>query len=286
MEKEGIIMSGSAPTIVKIRQLFPSLKGNNRRIAEQLLTSPELLMSKKVNDIADACSCDPAQVIRFCQNLGFKGFSELKNRVARELIPLPVEKEEKRNKADAFEQFRADYCRSVAGAINDTLMNLDKTAVLKAVKNIHDAERIVICGAGASNLTAQDLHIKLLRMGFNSSCFADQEMQKINCALLGKSDLLIVFSFSGNTASVIQCMKTAKANGGTVLLITNCPASKAAGLADLMLNTAAEEEKLRLGAMISRMTQLAVIDLLVSNLALKYPDDINPNIFKTFHAIS
>ena len=50
--------------------------------------------------------------------------------------------------------------------------------------------------------------------------------------------------------------------------------------------TAAEEEKIRLGAMISRLTQLAVIDLLVSNLALKYPDEVNPNIFKTFHAIS
>ena len=279
-------MSGSAPTIIKIRQLFPGLKGNNRRIAEQLLSSPELLMSKKVNDIAEACSCDPAQVIRFCKNLGFKGFSELKNRVARELIPLPVEKEEKRSKSDAFEQFRSDYCRSVAGAVNDTLMNLDKTSVLKAVKKIHDAERIVICGAGASNLTSQDLHIKLLRMGFNSSCFADQEMQKINCALLGKSDLLIVFSFSGNTDSIIQCMKTAKANGTDVLLVTNCPTSKAVGLADLKLNTAAEEEKIRLGAMISRLTQLAVIDLLVSNLALKYPDEVNPNIFKTIHSIS
>ena len=110
MEKEGIIMSGSAPTIVKIRQLFPNLKGNNRRIAEQLLTSPELLMSKKLNDIANACSCDPAQVIRFCQNLGFKGFSELKNRVARELIPLPVEKEEKRNKGQRITTLRGfDY---------------------------------------------------------------------------------------------------------------------------------------------------------------------------------
>ena len=279
-------MSGSAPTIIKIRQLFPGLKGNNRRIAEQLLCSPELLMSKKVNDIAQACSCDPAQVIRFCQNLGFKGFSELKNRVARELIPLPVENEEKRRKSDAFDQFRSDYCRSVAGAVNDTLMNLDKTSVLKTVRKIHDATRIVICGAGASNLTAQDLHTKLIRMGLNSSCFADQEMQKINCSLLGKSDLLIVFSFSGNTDSIIQCMKTVKANGGTVLLITNCPVSKAAELADLKLNTAAEEEKIRLGAMISRLTQLAVIDLLVSNLALKYPDEVNPNIFKTFHAIS
>ena len=279
-------MSGSAPTIIKIRQLFPGLKGNNRRIAEQLLISPELLMSKKVNDIAEACSCDPAQVIRFCQSLGFKGFSELKNHVARELIPLPVESNEKRNRSDAFEQFRSDYCRSVAGAVSDTLMNLDKSSVLRAVRKIHDAERIVVCGAGASNLTAQDLHIKLLRMGFNSSCFADQEMQRINCALLGKADLLIAFSFSGNTDPVIRCMKTAKVGGGAVLLITNCPASKAAELADLTLNTAAEEEKIRLGAMISRLTQLAVIDLLVSNLALKYPDEINPNIFKTCHTIS
>lgn len=280
-------MSGSAPTIIKLRQLFPGLKGNNRRIAEQLLTSPELLMSKKVNDIAEACSCDPAQVIRFCQSLGFKGFSELKNRVARELIPLPLGNEEKKTgRRDAFEQFRADYSQSVAVAISDTLMNLDKSSVLKAIRKIHDAKRIVVCGAGASNLTAQDLHIKLLRMGFNSSCFADQEMQKINCALLGKADLLIVFSFSGNTASIIQCMKTVKANGGTVLLVTNSPSSNAAKLADLQLNTAAEEEKIRLGAMISRLTQLAVIDLLVSNLALKYPDEINPNIFKTCHAIS
>ena len=279
-------MSGSAPTIIKLRQLFPGLKGNNRRIAEQLLTSPELLMSKKVNDIAEACSCDPAQVIRFCQSLGFKGFSELKNRVARELIPLPLGKEEKPGRRDAFEQFRADYCRSVAGAIGDTLMNLDKTSVLKAIRKIHDAERIVICGAGASNLTAQDLHIKLLRMGLNSSCFADQEMQKINCALLGKADLLIVFSFSGNTDSVIQSMQTARTNGCTVVLVTNSPGSKAAKLADLQLNTAAEEEKIRLGAMISRLTQLAVIDLLVSQLAMKYPDEINPVIFKTLHTIS
>ena len=165
-------------------------------------------------------------------------------------------------------------------------MNLDKAAVLKAVRKIHDAERIVVCGAGASNLTAQDLHGKLLRMGFSSFCFADQEMQKINCALLGKKDLLIVFSFSGNTESALRCMKTARANGAAVLLVTNCPASKGAALADLKLNTAAEEEKIRLGAMISRLTQLAVIDLLVSNLALKYPDEINPNIFKTCPAIS
>ncbi len=279
-------MSETATTIIKIRQIYPGLKGNNRRIADQVLNSPELLMSKKVSDIADACACDTAQVVRFCQHLGFKGFAELKARLAQELIPLHSEKHyEQLNCGDVFEQLRNDYCQNITQAMSDTVMHLDKASVLKAVKKIHDADQIVICGVGASNLTAQDLHGKLLRMGFRSSCFSDQEMQKINCELVGKKDLLIVFSFSGNSDVMIQCMKTVKSNGGTVLLVTNYLESKAARLADFMLHTVAEEEKLRIGAMASRLTQLAVIDLMVSFLALKYPDDVNSNILKTYHAI-
>lgn len=279
-------MNETATTIIKIRQIYPSLKGNNKRIADQVLNSPELLMSKKVSDIAKACGCDAAQVIRLCQRLGFKGFTELKTHLAQELIPLHSEKQyEQLDCCDVFEQLRNDYCRNITQAMNDTVMHLDKGAILKAVKKIHDADRIAVCGAGASNLTAQDLHCKLLRMGFNSTCFSDQEMQKISCGLLGKSDLLIVFSFTGNSETMIQCMQHVKGNSGTVLLITNYRESKAAKLADLMLHTAAEEDKLRLGAMASRLTQLAVIDLLVSSLALKYPDETNPNILRSYHAI-
>lgn len=279
-------MSETASTIIKIKQIYPGLKGNNRRIADQVLNSPELLMSKKVSDIAKACDCDAAQVIRFCQRLGFKGFTELKTHLAQELIPLHSEKNyEKMKGSDVFDQLRSDYFRNITQTMSDTIMHLDKSSLLKSVKAIHDASRIVICGSGASNLTAQDLHIKLLRMGFVSFCFPDQEMQRISCSLQGKSDLLIVFSFSGNSEAMIRCMETAKANSGKILLITNYQESKAAKLADLMLHTAADEEKLRIGAMASRIAQLAVIDLLVSFLTLKYPDQINRNILKTHQAI-
>ena len=78
----------------------------------------------------------------------FFGILRKKARTEKEIIcverllspmrnPLPPGKDEKRSQHDPFEQFRSDYCRSVAGAVNDTLMNLDKTSILKAVKNIH-----------------------------------------------------------------------------------------------------------------------------------------------------
>ena len=52
-----------------------------------------------------------------------------------------------------------------------------------------------------------------------------------------------------------------------------------------MLHTAADEEKFRIGAMTSRLAQLTIVDLLVLLLTLNYPDEVNRNILKTYHAI-
>ena len=146
-------MTHTSTTILKIRQIYPGLKGNNRRIADHLLSSPELLMSRRVSDVASVCGCDAAQVVRLCQLLGFKGFSELKAKLAQELIPLQTEADyEKLKKNDVFEQLRSDYCRNVGQAIYDTIMNLNKSTVFKAVKMIHESERVAIGGVGASNM--------------------------------------------------------------------------------------------------------------------------------------
>lgn len=279
-------MNKTSSTVIKLKQIYPGLKGNNRRIADLLIKSPELLMSHKVSDVARVCKCDAAQVIRLCQRLGFKGFTELKTHLARELIPVHSDANyEELVCSDVFEQLRSNYLHKITQSIRDTVSQLEKETVEQAVRKIHDARRIVLAGSGASHFTACDLYSKLLRMGLNAFCFADQEMQKINSALLTPDDLLIAFSFSGNSHGTIECIQTAKDNACSILLITNYLESRAARLSDLILCTAADEEKLRIGAMSSRLSQLAVIDLLVSYLTLKYPESINSNILKTYSAI-
>ena len=280
-------MDQTSTTLLRIRRLHATLRGNNRRIAEQLMASPQLLMSQRVSDIASACGCDAAQVVRFCQHLGFSGFAELKAQLAQELIPLRTERNYGRLKrSDLFGQLCSDYRQNIEQTLRDTVSQLDKSAFYGAVKALHGAERILLCGAGASLLAAQDMQSKLFRMGLNASCFDDIERQKIGCALLGPRDLLVAFSFSGAAPAVVGCIGIAAGSRAKILLVTNFPDAPAAASADWVLLTAAAEERLRVGAMASRMAQLAIVDLLVSALALKHPDDVDGNILKTHQVIN
>ena len=280
-------MDRTSTTLLKIRRLHATLKGSNRRIAEQLMASPQLLMSQRVSDVAAVCSCDAAQVVRFCQHLGFSGFAELKAQLAQELIPLRTERNYDRlKKSDLFGQLCADYCHNIEQTLRDTVSQLNKRVFNNAVKALHGAGRIVLCGAGASLLAAQDMQSKLFRMGLNASCFDDIERQKIGCALLGTHDFLVAFSFSGAAPAVVECIRVAADNGAKSLLVTNFPDAPAAASADWVLLTAAAEDKLRVGAMASRMAQLAIVDLLVSALALKHPGDVDGNILKTHQVIN
>ena len=71
-------MTNSTPeTLLKIREAYPSFHGNYIRIADCILKNPGLLIRDKLSDVACACNCDNAQIIRFCQKLGFKGFSNM-----------------------------------------------------------------------------------------------------------------------------------------------------------------------------------------------------------------
>ena len=66
---------------------------------------------------------------------------------------------------------------------------------------------------------------------------------------------------------MINLVETAEKNGVPVLTFTNYPTSPLAGKSTLFLLTSAEEDKLRVGAMSSILSQILVGNMLVSLLA-------------------
>ena len=79
-------MNTTPVSLLKIKQLYPSFTGNYISIADHILAHPETVVQNKVRDIAECCNCDDAQIIRFCQKIGYKGFSELKATIAADFI--------------------------------------------------------------------------------------------------------------------------------------------------------------------------------------------------------
>ena len=281
-------MTGATPrTLLKIREAYPSFHGNYARIADRLLRNPELLIRDKLSDIASACGCDNAQIIRFCQKLGFKGFSDMRRAISRDLIPLETGIDVSSVRSGGgfgrlLEDFRADYIKTV----NDTLSVCGEKAIRQAVGLIRKARRIMLCGQGASGIVCEDLQMKLVHMGYLAFYHDKPILNRMTGSLLGKNDLMIVISFRGENHDVLACVQTARESGCPVVAVTNYPASPLAQVSDLVLATSSGEDDFRIGAMTSRLSQLMVVDILSVMLALDDIDKTERNLAKTHTALN
>lgn len=270
------------PIMRLIQRKMPSLTGKARVIAQQILSDPEKLIQEKTVDLARRSGTDSAQVVRLCQKLGFEGFTDLKSKIMMEFLEQkntlqrqvappndPVEKLKK--------MFSEDFTRT----INGTLEELDDSQLVKAVKMISQAHNIFLFGMGASQLAARDMQTKLLRLGLSAFFIDDVEMMRVFGKTLTGSDLIFLISFSGATEYIVSIAQLAKKNQVPIISLTNYPDSPLARLSTTVLMTTANEDKVRVGAMTSIISQFLVIDLLTSMLAGLNRDSVVKRIYLT-----
>jgi DNA-binding MurR/RpiR family transcriptional regulator len=246
------------------------------------LHNPGLLIRDKVSDVAAACNCDNAQIIRFCQKLGFKGFSDMKRAMSHDLIPLQTNIDNiSLNKGSGFSRLMEDFRKDYLQTINDTILMCDEKVIPNVVEKIKKARKIMLCGLGASGIVCEDLQMKLVHMGYPAFFNSNQTLNKMMCSLLEKNDLMIVISFSGKNKEILQYAQVAKSNNCPIVVITNYSNSPLALLSDMLLLTSSQEDDFRIGAMTSRLSQLMIVDILSVTLALKDIKKTEKNLAKT-----
>lgn len=275
-------MNTTPVSLLKIKQLYPSFTGNYISIADHILAHPETVVQNKVRDIAECCNCDDAQIIRFCQKIGYKGFSELKATIAADFIPVKMSiNYNEPDGSGTFEQLKDDFRQNNLRALNDTVSLLKEETVQDAVKLLKNAGKIMLCGFGSSRLVAQDFQTKLFRMGFSAFHNSDSELNRMFCGLLGENDVLIAISFSGENKNVCSYVEQVKKSGAKVIAITNYPESPLAKKSDCVLLSACDEKQFRLGAMGSRIAQFLVVDFISLELALHDLARAEENVIRT-----
>lgn len=276
-------MTGATPkTILRIKNIYPLFRGNYIRIADRILYDPGLLIRDNVSDVAAACNCDNAQIIRFCQKLGFKGFLDMKRAIAQDLIPFHTQIDaasvkESKGFARLLDDFREDYLTTV----NNTVAMCDEKIIQQVVEKIKKARKIILCGLGASGIVCEDLQLKLVRMGYPAFYHSKPTMNKMMSALMEKNDLMIIVSFRGENSEMLNYARVAKSNGCPVVAICNYSQSSLAQTADMVLLTSADEDDFRIGAMTSRLSQLMIVDIFSVMLALNDTKKTERNLAKT-----
>ena len=109
----------------------------------------------------------------------------------------------------------------------------------------------------------------------------DSHSQLLQARNATAQDVGIVFSYSGQTMEMIQCIKEMKAGGAPVIAVTRYYPSEVAQLADHVLYVAANESLFRNGAMSSRLSQLNVMDILYTAYASRNHEDTMRRLTKT-----
>lgn len=264
--------------LLKIKQFYPDLNGKYKAIADYILNSPEQIVKLKVREIARKCNCDDSLIIRFCQKIGYKGFSELKMSIASEFMPIDINISEKEiTPGDSFSNVLNNFLENNNKVMHDTISLINADGIDKAAQLLSNANKILVTGTGASGLVAMDTKLKLLRLGFNVLHDQDSGFKQIMLELSEPGDAILAISYSGENSEICKLAAKGKEKGVSIIGLTNFPNSTLAGICDVTLLTASNEKVFRLGAMTSRIAQYLVMDFLILYMALKNIDDSEAN---------
>ena len=264
--------------LLRLREASASLSAAEQQIARYITENPEEATLLTVRELAQRTFTSPSSVVRVCRSVGFDGYKELRRALVGELAALG----DKGRHAEA-ELSPADSVRDIVDkvthkniqSLSDSQLLLSPDVVEQCVQLLDSCRCVLLFGLGSSLLVAHDTYLKFLRLDKPCMVTDDWHAQLLSAYNATPNDLAIVFSYSGQTVEVIQCMEALKKNNVPTIAITRYSPSRVAELADHKLYIAANESLFRNGAMSSRIAQLNVVDILYTAYAsLHYEDTL------------
>lgn len=276
--------------LYRIKQFSVDLSPSERKIADYLVTHPTQSVHMGVSEIARNSNSSPAAVVRLANRLGYKGYTELRLSLAKEVFSTDSGKE-----TSVFHDITAtssveDIVRIMIGLAGESIAGiesvLDRGELEEAVQIIHGARHVLLAGVGASGVVATDFQQKLARLGLLAIHTSDPDMQIVQSCALDERDVVIAISYSGESEAVLRVAKEAKKNGTKVVAITRVGENSLGKLADRILAVPNSESLFRQGATLSRINQLLVVDIVYATILSRIQEEASGIITRTWEAVS
>lgn len=270
-----------------IRQNYESFTEGEKRIADYLLNKNDEIIEMSAKEIGDVTNTSAPTVVRFSKKLGFNSLNEMK-------IKLSISLTNDKNKEE-FEYLDRDLStksiisgvkQSIHTIIDETVNLINECELDKAIDLLSKAKNIYVFSVGVSNLVGLDLYYKMSRINKRCIAHSDTHLQITSSALMEDGDVAVAISYSGETKEVILCAENAKKNNIPLIVITKASINnRLEEYSDVTLHVPFVEKSLREGAMTSRISQLAIIDMLFLGIARSNIKDVEEKLLVTRDAV-
>jgi len=241
---------------------YPSLTKSEKKVADYILANFKDIMYLSVTELAELASVGETTIFRFCKKLGFKGYPEFKLLIAQDIVNF-----EKVNQSEPS-SYISSLKDNIVAKVNECYQILDGDALTDAIEMIYNSKRVFFFGIGSSGITAATAKERLMRIGFLTDVASDAHRMNMVSSVLSDRDTIVAFSLSGATTDVLESLSIAKENGVNVVVATSYVKSPITQKADIVLQTSGKSNLIEGGSLVNSISQLFIVDLLVTGITL------------------
>ena len=167
--------------------------------------------------VAQTLHISQAALTRFAKKCGFKGYREFSFQYLQDLQKAQTESDNMQSSLSRHVLYNYNQIHQ------QTKELIDEEKLERVAQIIEEADRVYFFGTGSSGLVARDMKLRFMRLGVVCEALTDQDGFAWTTSILDKNCLVIGFSLSGQTQSIIDSLIDAKNMGAKTILVTGQP---------------------------------------------------------------
>lgn len=233
---------------------FEELTELEQEIARYFLQVDTIVDDLSSQQVTQKLHVSQAALTRFAKKCGFTGYRE-----------FVFQYQHQANKQDTHSHKHSPLTkrvlRSYSNLREQTQDLIDEAQLERVAQLIDDAERVYFFGTGSSGLIAREMKLRFMRLGVVCEALTDQDGFAWTTSIMDENCLVLGFSLSGTTQSVLDSLLDAMEMGAKTILFTSAPNKNSQAYTETVL-VASHSQSSYIQRISAQLPMLILIDLI------------------------
>ena len=243
------------PDIATIIDLhFEELTELEQEIARYFLQVETIQDDLSSQQVTQKLHISQAALTRFAKKCGFTGYRE-----------FVFQYQHQASKQDTHSHKHSPLTKRVLRSYSimreQTQDLIDEEQLERVAQLIDNAERVYFFGTGSSGLIAREMKLRFMRLGVVCEALTDQDGFAWTTSIMDENCLVLGFSLSGTTQSVLDSLLDAKDMGAKTILFTSSPSKDCQAYTETVL-VASHSQSSYIQRISAQLPMLILIDLI------------------------
>lgn len=225
---------------------YKGLTKGEKKILEFMGKFPQKVAMLSALELGKEIGVSDASIIRTSRSIGFKGFSDLKSYVIKELSNAKTPS--KRIKENWY-NFNTSHdivnkmVKSDLKGLEEFLSEIDLEELDRAVRYIEKNKKVYVMGIGASRAVAEFLSWHMKRMMIDIVLLQGGGVGLYeNLTHISKGDVLLIITFPGTLIDELKAVQIAKSKEAKIITVTGSLFSEINLISDIVFKVNGENE--------------------------------------------